>query len=266
MLERTSAIASGLAAGGRLRDGAAGVRLGEVRGWSLLQVAGFADGMAGVEQAVGSACGFAVPARIGLATHSGDLPSPHTLPLSPMGRGDDMIDGAVPSSLLPDGDKDRMRARQKPDASSLGLTVFRTGPEQLWIVGLGERLAIEAGIRAAIGHGAGVVTSLSHSRTRMFIEGARARDVLAKEIAVDLDPGVFAVDQFALTGFDHTPVLLHRTGAERYEIYAMRTFALTVWDRLADGALEFGYEVGAVTNHTHETQSPSPGTAIRRVQ
>jgi sarcosine oxidase gamma subunit len=30
---------------------------------------------------------------------------------------------------------------------------------------------------------------------------------------------------------------------DRFEIYAMRTFALTVWDWLADAALEFGYEV-----------------------
>jgi heterotetrameric sarcosine oxidase gamma subunit len=182
-----------------LRGGVAGVRLGEVRGWSLLQVAGFARGMASVEHEVNVACSLASPSAIGMAVHAGDV------------------------------------------------TAFRTGPEQIWLVGMGERLAVEAAIRAAVLANSGVITSLSHSRARLFIEGARARDILAKEIAVDLDPGVFGVDQFALTGFDHTPVLLHRTAADRYEIYAMRTFALSVWDRLADAALEYGYEVGELT-------------------
>jgi methylglutamate dehydrogenase subunit D len=196
MLEWTSALASRLAAGSRLRGGATGVRLGEVGGWGLLQVAGFAGEMASVAHEVNVACSLASPGAIGVAVRGGDV------------------------------------------------TVFRTGPEQFWIVGPGERLVVEAAIRAAVPASSGVVTSLSHCRARLFIEGPRARDMLAKEIAVDLDPGVFGVDRFALTGFDHTPVLLHRTGAERYEIYALRTFALTVWERLADAAMEWGYEVG----------------------
>ena len=194
MLERTSAIAAGLAATSRLHGGAAGVRLGEVRGWGLLQVAGFGDGMAGVEQVVGAACGVTVPSTVGAAFRAGEV------------------------------------------------LVMRTGPEQLWIIGPNERLAVEPTIRGGLATGIGVATSLSHSRSRIFIEGARARDVLAKEIAVDLDPGLFEVDRFALTGFDHTPVLLHRAGVDRFEIYAMRTFALAVWERLTDGALEFGYD------------------------
>jgi len=198
MLERASAIASGLAAGSRLRAGAAGVLLGEVRGWSLFQIAGFpgAD-MTRLELVVGATCGLAVPARIGDAARIGDV------------------------------------------------TILRTGPEQIWFVAPEGRAGLEPALRADVAPGSGVVTSLSHSRSRIFIEGARVRDTLAKEIAVDLDPNVFGVDRFVLTGFDHTPILLHRTGAERYEVYVMRTFALTVWGRLTDMALEFGYEVAA---------------------
>jgi len=124
------------------------------------------------------------------------------------------------------------------------LMLLRTGPEQIWVIGPGDALAIEPAIRASVTPATGSVLSLSHSRTRMFIEGPRARDVLAKDIAVDLDPAVFGVGRFVLTGFDHTPVLLHRIAADRYELYAMRTFAQTVWERLADAAVEFGYEIG----------------------
>ncbi len=89
----------------------------------------------------------------------------------------------------------------------------------------------------------GAVTSLSHSRTRIFIEGEPAREVLARSIPLDFHPSAFVIGQFALTGIHHTPVLVHRSGEQRYEIYAMRTFALSVWEWLSDAALPFGYEV-----------------------
>ena len=39
--------------------------------------------------------------------------------------------------------------------------------------------------------------------------------------------------------------LVHRAGADRYELYAMRSFALSVWEWLIDAALEFGYDIAA---------------------
>ena len=124
--------------------------------------------------------------------------------------------------------------------------VFRTGPEQFWIVGPAQNGAgAEAQLRQAIAPAVGAVTSLSHSRTRIIIEGACARDVLRKGVPLDFDPDAFGVDQAALTGLHHTPILIHRVGADRYEIYAMRSFALSVWEWLADAALEYGYEIVA---------------------
>ena len=195
MLERKSAIASGLARGSRPIRGQIEVRLGEIRGWSLLQLAGFPKGLGAVEQTLATVCGVAVPAEVGEV------------------------------------------------ARSAGTLLMRTGPEQIWIVGSGEVFGGEQAIRSGVAPAAGVVTPLSHSRTRMVVEGTRAREVLAKGIAIDLLPDKFAVDRFAMTGLDHTPVVLHRAAGDRYEVYAMRTFALTVWDWLTDAALEFGYEV-----------------------
>ena len=114
-----------------------------------------------------------------------------------------------------------------------GRRIFHTAPRQFWIVGpdaddIGRRL-----------EGAAIVTPLSHSRTRMFVEGPDAPDVLAKVIEIDLHEAVFKPGMFAMTGLHHTPILLHRVTASRFEIYAMRTFAANAWDCLADAALEF---------------------------
>jgi len=122
--------------------------------------------------------------------------------------------------------------------------VFRTGPEQFWIVGpSNDGDGAEAQLRQAIPASIGAVTALSHSRTRILVDGACARDVLRKGIPLDIDPGIFRIDQAALTGLHHTPILIHRAGADRYEVYAMRSFALSLWEWLTDAALEFGYDI-----------------------
>ena len=116
---------------------------------------------------------------------------------------------------------------------SNGRTIFRTGPLAFWCVGpenddLGSKL-----------QGKAIVTPLSHSRTRISIDGSAARKVLAKGLPLDLHPGVFTPGTFAMTGLHHTPVLLHCVGENRFELYAMRTFAMDAWEWLQDAALEF---------------------------
>ena len=116
---------------------------------------------------------------------------------------------------------------------SNGRTIFRTGPQSFWFVGpdrddLAARLS-----------GKAIVTPLSSSRTRISIEGRAARDVLRKGIPLDLHESVFTPGKFAQTGLHHTPVLLHCIAEQRFELYAMRTFALNVWEWLEDAALEF---------------------------
>jgi heterotetrameric sarcosine oxidase gamma subunit len=120
-------------------------------------------------------------------------------------------------------------------------TIFRTGPEQFWIVGPEDGLAER--LSRAIRAGLGAVTPLTHSRTRIFIEGDRALDVLKKGVPLDFHPQVFKPGQAALTGLHHTPILIHRLREDRFEIYAMRSFALSLWDWLTDAALEFGYDL-----------------------
>jgi sarcosine oxidase subunit gamma len=83
------------------------------------------------------------------------------------------------------------------------------------------------------------VTSLSHSRTRIALAGAPARDVLARLVPLDFHPRAFAPGSFAMTGLHHTPVLIHCTGKTSFDVYALRTFAMSVWDAITDAA--FGH-------------------------
>lgn len=114
-----------------------------------------------------------------------------------------------------------------------GRTIMRIGPAQFWIVGP------ETDDAAARLQGQCAVTPLGHGRTRIAISGAPARDVLAKLMPLDFHPAVFTPGRFAMTGLHHTPVTIHCTGESSFDLYAMRTFALDVWDAITDAALEY---------------------------
>ena len=116
---------------------------------------------------------------------------------------------------------------------SQGRLIFRIGPRSFWFVGPdGDGLDSQLAGRA-------VITPLSNSRTRISVAGRVARQVLAKGIPLDLDKTSFGPGRFAMTGLHHTPILLHCVSPERFELYAMRTYALNIWEWLEDAALEF---------------------------
>ena len=109
-------------------------------------------------------------------------------------------------------------------------TIFRIGPAQFWIVGP------ETDDAASRLRGQCAVTPLSSSRVRIAIEGAPAREVLSMLIPVDVHETVFTPGTVALTGIHHTPVTVHCTGANAFDIYVMRTFALNAWEVITDAA------------------------------
>jgi sarcosine oxidase subunit gamma len=143
-------------------------------------------------------------------------------------------------SGLDDGFEDKLSAivREAPQKVGVSLehegrTIMRIGPSQFWIVGP------ETDDAAARLSGQCAVTPLSHGRVRISIEGVPARDVLAKLMPLDFNPGAFVQGQFAMTGIHHTPVTVHCTAGNAFDIYAMRSFALNVWEVLTDAALDF---------------------------
>ena len=105
-----------------------------------------------------------------------------------------------------------------------GRTLFRVAPSQFWVVG-----------HAPEAKGC-FLTSLSSGRSRFLVEGAAARDVLASCTAIDFSPAAFKPGSVAMTGIHHTPVLIHCVSEYTYHVYAMRSFALSVYEWLCDAA------------------------------
>jgi sarcosine oxidase subunit gamma len=118
--------------------------------------------------------------------------------------------------------------------------IMPIAPDQYWV--LGGESGLDARLRSAIPDDAGCVTSLDGARTRLFIEGPSARALLGRLVAIDLDPTIFPVRGFAQTGIHHVGGLLLRASEDRYEFFALRTFAASTWEVLLDAAHSFGYE------------------------
>jgi sarcosine oxidase subunit gamma len=106
-----------------------------------------------------------------------------------------------------------------------GRLLLRVAPSQIWVIG--EVPEMTAGV---------YLTPLSSGRTRLQLEGPRARDVLAACAAIDFHESRFKPGQFVMTGIHHTPVLIHCLADHAFHIFAMRSFALSVWDWLVDAA------------------------------
>jgi sarcosine oxidase subunit gamma len=74
---------------------------------------------------------------------------------------------------------------------------------------------------------------------RISLSGTPAREVLSMLIPVDLHQAAFTPGTVALTGIHHTPVTVHCTGQDAFDIYVMRTFAMTVWEMVTDAGLVY---------------------------
>jgi sarcosine oxidase subunit gamma len=132
-----------------------------------------------------------------------------------------------------------------PDSSVRAATtgdrlVMRIAPDQYWVAG--AESGLDARLRSAIPPDAGCVTSLDGARTRLIVEGHAARPLLSRLVAVDLHPTMFPIHGFAQTGIHHVGGLLVRVSENRYEFFALRTFAASIWEVLLDAAHPFGYQ------------------------
>lgn len=123
-----------------------------------------------------------------------------------------------------------------------GIAALWTAPEQWHLVAAGrEEGALFAAVAEAAGD-AGAPIDLSHGRAVLRVSGARARDALAKGIALDLHPRAFADGAVGQTVVGGIGVLVHRVG-EAFDLYVYSGFAIAFWEWLAGSAAEFGLEV-----------------------
>lgn len=123
-------------------------------------------------------------------------------------------------------------------AVETGATVAAVAPGRYLIAAAADGLA--ARFEAALPAADGAVTDLSHGRAILRLEGEAAAAVLAKCVALDLDPQEFPPGRVAQTMIHHVDVLLHRTAAEAFELWVLRGFAESLGEWLLDAGLEFG--------------------------
>jgi heterotetrameric sarcosine oxidase gamma subunit len=91
------------------------------------------------------------------------------------------------------------------------------------------------------------IADQSDGRAVIRLSGPRARDVLAKGLAIDLDPRVFPEDGAVTSTISHMGVQLWQEGPESYDIALFRSVAESFWRWLTASAAEFGYEVVTVS-------------------
>ena len=124
--------------------------------------------------------------------------------------------------------------------------LYRIAADQTWIVTADARLP--AALARVLAPDAGTSTVLTHARVRLAIEGKAAALLLTHLVPIDLRDRNFPVGAFAQTGLHHTPVLLERSGSQRYELYVLHSFAVSAWVWIIDSALPYGYDL-----HTGQT-------------
>lgn len=106
--------------------------------------------------------------------------------------------------------------------------------------GLAARLESELGTTAA-------VCDQSDGYVLFDLSGARARDVLAKGVSLDLDPSLFAVGDAAATSIALISATFWRRGTDLYRLAVARSFAPDFARFLLSSAAEFGCDVAAPT-------------------
>lgn len=119
--------------------------------------------------------------------------------------------------------------------------LYRIAADQYWI--LTPEPQLPAALAAALAPQVATSTVLTHARVRLAIEGQAAASLLTHLVPIDLREKNFPVGAFAQTGLHHTPVLLERSAAQRYELYVLHTFAVSAWEWIIDSALPYGYDL-----------------------
>ena len=117
--------------------------------------------------------------------------------------------------------------------------VMRTGPEEFLIIS-NEAADMTALLRQSIAADVGSVTNLSHARCRIRLEGPKCVDTLSKLFPIDLRDHAFVHGQIRLTGHHHVPSLLHRLGAQSFDMYVFSTYAFDQLATVLDAAREYG--------------------------
>lgn len=174
------------------------VRLREIPFLTQLAIRALPAGASG--EALGTALGSALPARVGEVAGAADGSGVAVVWLSP-------------DEFLAVG----------PDEAQSGVS-----PEA-WA---GE-------LAGALGADPGQVVDVSANRTTLELSGPRSRSVLEKSCEIDLHPRVFPVGAAVVTLLESTGVIIWRTGEQTWRVMPRASFATHVVRWLLDGMREY---------------------------
>ncbi len=135
--------------------------------------------------------------------------------------------------------------RSSGSSAREGTVLMAIGPGRFLIESTDPALA--AKIAEVMPASLGAVTDLSHARSVIRVAGPKAAWVLAKGLAIDLDPLRFPPLEVAQSAIHEVGVLVRRVSADSFgdsfDLYVFRGFALSSWDWLTEAAAETGYRV-----------------------
>lgn len=135
-------------------------------------------------------------------------------------------------------------------ARSALATALWLGPDHwLLVTAPGDETALCATLRAGLRSTVAAIVDVSDQLMTLTLGGARARDVLAKGCALDLDARAFPPGRVARTVLARVPVVLHfPKGGDGcgFDLHVEASHAEFLWHWLADAAREYGCaETGA---------------------
>lgn len=126
------------------------------------------------------------------------------------------------------------------------ITVFMIAPDKYWIAAPAADGWLKK-LQTAVPIALGVVTELGHARSVLRISGPSARELMARHVAIDLDPSAFPAGDFASTGIHGIGVLLHHygdvAGHPIFDLYLPRTFAASLAEAIAETAEPYGTQI-----------------------
>jgi sarcosine oxidase subunit gamma len=126
-----------------------------------------------------------------------------------------------------------------------GRSIFRVGPERLWVVGASNDKIMHQLDSVSLGDEA-TLTEIGHSRTVLRISGPESDTLLNRGLPIDLDSKIFPVNTFVQSTIHHMSVLVHRIDIAKelvFDIYISRELAITFWEWLTEAAAPLGCEI-----------------------
>jgi sarcosine oxidase subunit gamma len=113
------------------------------------------------------------------------------------------------------------------------------GPDEWLVVGPdGQRDSLMQLLREGLNGGLGSIVNVSANRTVLEIRGARARELLAHGIPIDLEARSFGPGRCAQTLLAKAQVIIERRDESAFLVYARTSFASYVADWLIKTAAE----------------------------